>query len=121
MKSINGKIVNTYTCNLIGGIEMAGNGMQDVSAINVRQNSSFTLDAVIDGFLTEKDCEKLYARYVEAERKYGWPEIYRLQANELMLTCEQIIEIPEAEFTKVYGKAMTKRVKAAAQANTQLR
>lgn len=100
---------------------MAGNGMQNVSAVYVRQNTSFALDATIDGFLSETDVNKLYERYVEASKKYNWPEIYRMQANELMITCEQIIEIPVLELEKVYGKALAKRLKFAATENTQLR
>jgi len=100
---------------------MAGRGLQNVSAIRTRANTSFALDAVIDGFLSEKDVEKLYDRYTQYGERLGWPEIYRMRANELMITCDQINVIPIEELQKAYGKAMAKRLKEAAEANTQIR
>jgi hypothetical protein len=89
---------------------------QRVGAANVRttirQGASFARGSLVDGFIDDKDCETLYRKW---STKWQEPEQHR--GGEVAITCEMIRDVPEAEFKKVMGAALGKRIRAVAMAH----
>lgn len=64
----------------------------------VTQGLSFARGTTIDEYLSAKDCAALYEKWQK-----DWPELYRFRGGITAITCEMVLEVPEAAFRKVYG------------------
>lgn len=65
----------------------------------VRQGGSYSRGTTIDGYLSEEDCNFLYANW-----KQEWPEPLKFHGGTTAITCEMVLEVPEKELKAVLGK-----------------
>jgi len=78
-----------------------------------RQGKSYAIGTIIDAYLDDKTCSALYSKW-----KKNWPAPLEFQGGESAITCEMILDIPSAEFLKVYGNQMSVVILEAARANS---
>lgn len=79
----------------------------------VRQGASLATGTMIDAYLTEADCKKLYARW----HKDWEVQPTDLRGGEKIITCEMVLEIPFDIFLKVMGNSAGERILEIAKRN----
>lgn len=84
---------------------LIGNRVGAHNPVVIRQGASFARGVLIDGFLSYNDVVILYERWKES-----WPEPEQHRGDEEAITCEMILEVPEEELKKVYGKLRAGRL-----------
>lgn len=80
---------------------MAVNG----TVLSYRSGTSFARGTTIDEYLDAEACALLYDKWQK-----GWPEPYMFSGGVTAITCEQVLEVSEKEFIKVYGKRVGTRI-----------
>ena len=82
-----------------------------VQTTRYRQGTSLAVGTIIDGYLSDKETEKVYARW-----KSDWPEKLAFSGNQPGITFEMIREVPRSQLNRVFGpKFAAKLVQMAAE------
>lgn len=68
---------------------------------SVSQGASYARGTGIDPFLSEKEIDVLYKKW-----NPGWPEKNVFQGGVEEITCEMVLNVPEAELRKEFGAKM---------------
>jgi hypothetical protein len=69
-------------------------------------------ETVIDGFLTDDDADALYKKW-----RKSWPTPLEFSGGVLGISCEQVLEVPSAQFNRTFGKVRGERIKQVAEVN----
>ena len=72
-----------------------------VTSKRYRQGTSFAIGTIIDGYLEDKEAEKVYARWKE-----DWPEPLGFPGGQQGITFEMIREIPQTKLNRTFGKVL---------------
>ena len=78
---------------------------EKVTKIKVRRHVSSARGTPIDGYLDDRDIEKLYDKWDDS-----WGVPFRFRGGIESITAEIIMGAPISEMKKVYGKAFTDRI-----------
>jgi len=76
-----------------------------------RQGTSYAKGTMIDAYLDDAACSKLYAKW-----KKNWPAPLEFQGGQTAITCEMVLDVPSNELLKVYG-GLSETILAAARTN----
>jgi hypothetical protein len=79
-----------------------------------RAGTSYAIGTIIDGYLSEKDCQTLYEKW-----ESDWPEPLAFQGNQKAITARMILEVPFERLVAVYKKTLAKRLLEVAQRNVE--
>ncbi len=86
---------------------MSANG-----TVHYRAGTSYAIGTIIDGHLADDDCAALYDGW-----RSNWPERLEFHGGNYAITAEMILEVPQKEFLKVYGRQVGNRILDAARSN----
>jgi hypothetical protein len=70
-----------------------------VTSVKVRQGASIARGTTIDEYLGQSDVDLLYENW-----QAGWPEPLAFSGGVKAVTCEMVLEVPFADFKKVFKK-----------------
>lgn len=77
-----------------------------------RQGASYAMGTIIDAYLDDATCSKLYSKW-----KKSWPAPLEFRGGLTAITCEMVLDVPSEEFVKVYG-GLSETILAAARSNS---